>query len=85
MEEDNFCKVFQIDENHQVLYQLVIIDNEETGENETAIEMKTFINGIQLKATMSGFKGETTPEQHLKTVSIENAGNWFNHMKKLIE
>jgi hypothetical protein len=82
MDDNNFCKVFQIDENHQVLYQLVII--EDSDDEQMGIEMKTFINGVQLKATMSGFK-DKTPEQHLKTVSLENANNWFNHMKKLFE
>jgi len=85
MEDNNFCKVFQIDDNHQVIYHLVVVDNEDTGENETGIEIKTFIKGIQLKATMSGFKGDITPEEHLKTVTIENANNWFSHMKKFTE
>jgi hypothetical protein len=82
---NNFCKVFQINENHQVIYHLVVVENEDTGENETGIEMKTFIKGSQLKATMSGFQGDVTPEEHLKTVTIENANNFFNKMNNFLK
>ena len=82
---NNFCKVFQIDKNHQVIYHLVIIDNEETGENETAIEMKTFIDGLQMKAVISGFKKGKTPEEHIQSITIENANNFFNQMNNLLK
>lgn len=85
MKNNNFCKVFQIDENHQVLYNLVVVDDEETGENTTAIEMKTYISGLQMCATMSGFKkNKKTPEEHLETVTLENAQDFFKNMYELI-
>lgn len=82
---NNFCKVFQIDDNHQVVYHLVVVENYETGENETGIEMKTFIQGLQMKAVMSGFEKGKTPEEHMETVTIENANNFFNQMNNFLK
>jgi hypothetical protein len=78
----NFSKIFQIDEDHQVLYHLIVIDDEETGENETAIEMKTFIDGLQMVAKISGFKTKTAEEQ-LETITMQQAVNFFDSMNNL--
>jgi hypothetical protein len=79
---NNFCKVYQIDEHHQVLCHLIVEDDEH-GEPETKIEIKTFIQGLQVQTKLSS-EHEIT-EENLDKVTEKYAKDFFKNMQELLK
>ncbi len=82
---NNFAKVFQIDENNQIIYFIDTIPTDDDMNEENVIVARTHYDGLVASMTFSGFTDNKILWKKINTITEEQAAKLHEELTKILK